>query len=107
MKGNFTEFEDNDFEFAKAPVSKKFIIEAFKDYSLSFISYFGADFFYVEMNNGDPLMIINMEGSYPHEIELVFDFMVTERLGIIKYENETLMKGSIMGELNNPGHDIV
>ena len=92
---------------AKDPVSKEFIIGVFEEYSLSFISYFGVEFFYVEMNNGEPLMVINMEGSYPHEIELIFDFMVTEGLGIIKYENKTLMKGSIMGELNNPGHDIV
>ena len=101
VKGNFTEFEDNDFEFAKAPVSKEFIVGIFEEYSLSFISYFGTDFFYVEMNNGEPLMIINMEGNYPQEIELIFDFMVTERVGIIKYENRTLMKGSIMGKLDN------
>lgn len=107
MKGNFVEFEDNDFEFAKAPVSNDFIVKVFEEFSLSFISYFGADFFYVEMTDGEPLLIINMEGGYPQKIEMIFDYMVTERVGIIKYENGILMKGSIMGETNDSKNDIV
>jgi len=96
MKGNFIEFELNDFEFAKPPVSKDFIVKIFEDFSLSHILYFGADFFYVEMTNGEPLLLVSMDGSYPQNIELIFDFMVTEGLGIIKYEKGSLLKGSIM-----------
>jgi hypothetical protein len=107
MKGNFVELEDDDFEFAKAPVSKEFIREIFEEYSLSFISHFGLDFFYVEMMDGEPLLLVSMDGSYPHKIEMIFDFMVTECVGIIKYENGVLMKGSIMGEPNNSKNDIV
>ncbi|WP_406662368.1 hypothetical protein V7O66_06505 [Methanolobus sp. ZRKC3] len=98
MKGNFIEFQDHDFEFAKAPISKQFIIAAFEEHFLSFISYFGGDFFYVEMQDGEPLIPINLEGSYPEKIELIFDFMVTERISLIRYENGVLLKGSVMGE---------
>jgi hypothetical protein len=107
MKGNFVELEDDDFEFAKAPVSKDFIVKVFEEYSLSFISYFGSDFFYVEMMDGEPLLLVSMDGSYPQKIELIFDFMVTERISIIRFENGVLMKGSIMGEPNNSKNDIV
>ena len=50
------ELRDADFEFAKPPLSKKFIWVVFEKYQLDFIAYFGENMFYVSRQNSEPLM---------------------------------------------------
>ncbi|WP_406656988.1 hypothetical protein V7O62_00150 [Methanolobus sp. ZRKC2] len=94
MVEDLVEFQDEDFEFADAPMSKDFLIHVFNNYELKFIAYFGGDFFYVEMVDGEPFVPIYGGMYYVDEVELIMDFMVKERINIIRYEEGTLLKNS-------------
>ncbi|MGB9928807.1 MAG: hypothetical protein ACPK85_10420 [Methanosarcina sp.] len=95
------ELSDSDFEFAKPPLSKEFIITVFQKFRLGFIAYFGENMFYVSSENFEPLPPLYPDGGYPEEIELVFDFMTRERIRRIRSENGILFRTSISKVVNS------
>lgn len=92
MMQDLVEFQDGDFEFADAPMSRDFIIQAFEKYGLRYIAYFGGDLFYAEMTDGEPFIPFYGGTYYVDEVELIMDFMTRERIGVIRYEAGTLLK---------------
>jgi hypothetical protein len=97
MYGADIEVADEDFEFVKPPLSKKFIRFVFEKYQLDYIAYFGENMFYVSGQNSQPLTPLYPNTRYPEYIELVFDFMVRERIRRIKYENGILFRSAVPG----------
>jgi hypothetical protein len=97
MYGAGIEVTDEDFEFAKAPLSKEFIRLVFEKYQLEFIAYFGENRFYVSRQNSQTLMPLYPNARYPEDIELVFDFMARERIRRIKYEKGVLFRSAVPG----------
>ena len=91
------EMKDDDFEFAKPPVSRDFILQTFEEYDLKYIAYFGDEMFYVAKQDMEPFQPLNPRSPYPEEIEAIFDFMAIERIRMIKYENGILFRGFISG----------
>jgi hypothetical protein len=89
------EVTDEDFEFAKPPLSKKFIRLVFEKYQLEYIAYFGENRFYVSRQNSQALNPLYPDSSYPEDIELVFDFMARERIRRIKCEKGVLFRSSV------------
>lgn len=89
------ELTEEDFEFSKPPLSKKFIRLVFEKYQLEYIAYFGENMFYVSRQNSEPLMPIHARDKYPEDIELVFDFMARERVRRIKYEKGVLYRSAV------------
>lgn len=89
------EMTDEDFEFAKPPLSKKFIRLVFEKYQLDYIAYFGENMFYVSGQNSQPLTPLYPNARYPEDIELVLDFMARERIRRIKYEDGTLFRSAV------------
>lgn len=89
------EMTDEDFEFAKPPLSKKFIRLVFEKYQLDYIAYFGENMFYVSGQNSQPLTPLYPNARYPEDIELVLDFMARERIRRIKYEDRTLFRSAV------------
>ena len=96
--------KETDFEFAKPPLSKKYIHLIFEKYQLDFIAYFGENMFYVSKKNSEPLAPLYPNAVYSEDIELVLDFMACERIRRIKFENEKLFRSSIP-ELRGYGED--
>ena len=86
------ELTDSDFEFAKPPISKNFILMVFEKYELDFMAYFGENMFYVSRQNFESLPPLYPNNRYPEDIELIFDFMVRERIRSIKYERGSLFR---------------
>lgn len=97
MYGAGIEVTDEDFEFAKPPLSKKFIRLVFEKYQLEYIAYFGENRFYVSRQNSQALNLLYPDSGYPEDIELVFDFMARERIRRIKYEKGVLFRSSVPG----------
>lgn len=97
------ELTDSDFEFAKPPLSKDFIIAVFQKYKLGFIAYFGENMFYISRENFEPLPPLYPDSRYPEEIELIFDFMARERIRRIKSEKGILFRTSISKVVNFNG----
>jgi hypothetical protein len=98
------ELTDSDFEFAKPPLSRKFIRLVFEKYQINFIVYFGENMFYVSGQNSEPLVPLYPKTTYPEDIELVLDFMARERIRRIKFENGKLFRSAVP-ELNYSGED--
>ncbi|MDW7732146.1 MAG: hypothetical protein SCH66_06920 [Methanolobus sp.] len=94
MAEDLVEFQDEDFEFADAPLSKNFLIHVFKKYDLKYIAYFGGDSFYAEMKDGEPFFPFYGGIYYVDELELIMDFMARERISIIRYEGGIMLKKS-------------
>ncbi len=91
------ELTDEDFEFAKPPLSKKFICFVFEKYQLAYITYFGENMFYVSEQDSQPLTPLYPNTIYPEDIELVLDFMARERIRRIKYEDGILFRSAVSG----------
>jgi hypothetical protein len=89
------ELTEEDFEFSKPPLSKKFIRLVFEKYELEYIAYFGGNMFYVSKQNSEPLMPLNSRARYPEDIELVLDFMAYERIRRIKYGKGALFRSVV------------
>ncbi len=89
------ELAEEDFEFSKPPLSKKFIRLVFEKYQLEYIAYFGGNMFYVSKQNLEPFMPISSRSGHPEDIELVFDFMARERIRRIKYEKGMLFRSTV------------
>jgi hypothetical protein len=89
------EMTDEDFEFARPPVSRDFILQTFEKYDLKYIAYFGGEMFYVARQDMEPFQPLNPRSPYPEDIEAIFDFMVIERIRMIKYEDGILLRGAI------------
>ena len=89
------EMKAEDFEFAKPPVSRDFILQTFEEYDLKYIAYFGDEMFYVAQQNMEPFQPLNPKSPYPEEIEAIFNFMAIERIRMIKYEDGILFRGSV------------
>jgi hypothetical protein len=104
MYGAGIELTEADFEFAKPPLSKKFIRLVFEKYQLHFIAYFGENMFYVSKQNSEPLAPLYPNTEYPEDIELVLDFMACERIRRIKFEKGKLFRSAIP-ELTGSGED--
>ncbi|WMW22560.1 hypothetical protein RE476_01710 [Methanolobus mangrovi] len=92
MDNELTEMEDVELEHYIPAISKKDIIDIIIAYDISFIRNFGSDLFYVEMVDGEPLVPMNPRGDYPPGIERLFSLMARERISIISYKNEKLVK---------------
>lgn len=90
------ELTDSDFEFAKPPLSKNFILMVFEKYELDFMAYFGENMFYVSRQNFESLPPLYPNNRYPEDIELIFDFMARERIRRIKYERGRLFRTMIL-----------
>jgi hypothetical protein len=90
------ELTDSDFEFAKPPLSKNFILMVFEKYELDFMAYFGENMFYVSRQNFESLPPLYPNNRYPEDIELIFDFMARERIRRIKYERGRLFRTTIL-----------
>lgn len=90
------ELTDFDFEFAKPPLSKNFILMVFEKYELDFMAYFGENMFYVSRQNFESLPPLYPNNRYPEDIELIFDFMARERIRRIKYERGRLFRTTIL-----------
>lgn len=95
MYGAGIELTEEDFEFSKPPLSKKFIRLVFEKYQLEYIAYFGENMFYVSRQNSESFTPLYPGARYPEDIELVFDFMTRERIRRIKYENDMLFRSSV------------
>ena len=95
------ELTDADFEFAKSPLSKKFIRLVFKKYQLDFIAYFGENMFYVSRQNSPPLSPLYPSARYPEDIELILDFMARERIRRIRCEKGMLFRSAAPGPSAN------
>lgn len=91
------ELTEEDFEFSKPPLSKKFIRLVFEKYQMEYIVYFGGNMFYVSGQNSEPLIPLYANARYPEDIELVFDFMTRERIRRIKYEKGVLYRSAVPG----------
>jgi len=89
------EVTDEDFEFAKPPLSKKFVRLVFEKYQLGFIAYFGENMFYISRQNSEPLVPLYPGAGYPGDIELVLDFMTRERIRRFRYEKGVLFRSAI------------
>ena len=89
------ELKEEDFEFSKHPLSKKFILLVFEKYQLEYIAYFGGNMFYVSKQNSEPFTPLHPNSRYPEDIELVFDFMARERIRKIKHEKGALYRSAI------------
>lgn len=89
------ELTDADFEFAKPPLSKKFILFVFEKFKLDFITYFGENMFYVSGHNSEPLIPLYPNTRYPEEIEMILDFMTRERIRRIKLEKGQIFRSAI------------
>ncbi|HIH93091.1 TPA: hypothetical protein HA338_03300 [Methanosarcina acetivorans] len=98
------EMTNEDFEFAKLPLSKKFIRLIFEKYQLDYIAYFGENMFYVSGQNSQPLTPLYPNARYPEDIELVLDFMARERIRRIKYEGGILFRSAVP-ELRDSGNN--
>lgn len=92
------EMSEEDFEFAKPPLSMDFIIKTFKKYNLSFIAQFGVDPFHIEDRDGDLFIPLYEDSSYPGDIELILDFMAVERFRMLRFENGVLLRSLIGGQ---------
>ncbi|WP_319508070.1 hypothetical protein [uncultured Methanolobus sp.] len=92
MDNELTGLEDIELEHYSPPISKKDIIDIIIAYDISFIRNFGSDLFYVEMVDGEPLVPMNPKGVYPPGIERLFSLMARERISMINYRAEKLMK---------------
>ncbi|MDG6244059.1 MAG: hypothetical protein QCH31_06665 [Methanolobus sp.] len=92
MDNKLTELKDNDLEQYAQGISKKEVIDIFLAYDIHFIRYFGSDLFYVEMLDGEPLVPVHPGSSYPPGIEGLFDLMARERINMLKYVDEKMMK---------------
>lgn len=103
MYGAGIELTEEDFEFSKPPLSKKFIRLIFEKYQLEYIAYFGENMFYVSGQNSEPLMPLYPNARYPEDIELVFDFMTRERIRRIKYEKGVLYRSAVPGLSDHNG----
>jgi hypothetical protein len=95
MFGAGIKLMDDDFEFAKPPLSKKFIRLVFEKYQLEYIAYFGENMFYVSRQNSEPFVPLYPDTGYPEDIEIVLDFMTRERIRRIKYENGVLYRSEV------------
>jgi hypothetical protein len=104
MYGAGIELTEVDFEFAKPPLSKKFLRLVFDKYQLDFIAYFGENMFYVSRLNSEPLAPLYPNTGYPEDIELVLDFMACERIRRIKFENGKLFR-DVIPELTRSGEN--
>lgn len=91
------ELKEEDFEFSKPPLSKKFIRLVFEKYQLEYIAYFGGNMFYVSRQNSEPFTPLCPNARYPEDIELIFDFMTRERIRRIKYEKGVLYRSAVQG----------
>lgn len=91
------ELKEEDFEFSKPPISKKFIRLVFEKYHLEYIAYFGGNMFYVSVHNSEPFIPLHPNARYPGDIELIFDFMARERIRRIKYEKGILYRSAVPG----------
>lgn len=91
---DLVDFQDEDFEFADAPMSKDFLIHVFKKYNLKYIAYFGGDMFYVEMMDGEPFVPLYGRMDYVDDVEFIMDFMARERVSIIRYDGGSMQKRS-------------
>lgn len=91
------ELKEEDFEFSKPPLSKKFIRLVFEKYQLEYIAYFGGNMFYVSGQNSEPFMPMHPNARYPEDIELVFDFMTRERIRRIRCEKGKLYRSAVSG----------
>jgi hypothetical protein len=89
------EVTDTDFEFAKPPLSKKFLCLVFEKYQLDFIAYFGENMFYITGQNSEPLVPLYPDAGYPEDLELVLDFMARERIRRLRYEKGVLFRSAI------------
>jgi hypothetical protein len=89
------EMKDEDFEFARPPVSRDLILQTFEEYELRYITYFGDEMFYVARQDMEPFQPLDPRSPYPEEMEAIFDFMAIERIRIIKYEDGILFRGSV------------
>ena len=67
------EVSDTDFEFAKPPLSKKFLRLVFEKYQLNSITYFGENMFYIARQNSETFTPMYPGARYPQEIELILD----------------------------------
>ncbi|WP_292469675.1 hypothetical protein [Methanolobus sp.] len=92
MENELTELKDNDLEHFNLLISIKDISDIFIAYDLRFISYFGSDLFYVEMVDGEPLVPMHPKSAYPPGIEKLFDLMAREKINLLSYEDEKIMK---------------
>ncbi len=91
------EVTDEDFEFAKPPLSKKFVRLVFEKYQLDFIAYFGENMFYVSRQSSEPLVPLYPGTGYPEDIELVLGFMTRERIRRLRYEKGVLFRSAVPG----------
>ncbi|MGM0770114.1 MAG: hypothetical protein ACQESU_00645 [Halobacteriota archaeon] len=89
------EMTEEDFEFANAPMSKKFVTSTFEKYDLKSIVFFGENMFYVEQQDMQPYHPIYVNSPYPEDIELIFDFMTIERMRRIEYIDGILKRSPI------------
>ncbi len=101
MDNELNELEDIDLESYTPPISKKDIIDIIIAYDIRFIRNFGSDMFYVEMVDGEPLVPMHPRGAYPAGIERLFDLMVRERISMITYVDEKLMKSYFPVNIND------
>ncbi|WP_407356049.1 hypothetical protein [Methanolobus sp. WCC5] len=92
MDSELTELKGSDLEHYAPAISKKEIIDIFLAYDIRLIRYFGSDLFYVEMIDGEPLVPVHPGSSYPPGIERIFDLMARERINMLSYGNEKMMK---------------
>ena len=97
MYGTGIEVTDEDFEFTKPPLSKKFIRLVFEKYQMDYIAYFGENMFYVSGQKSQPLTPLYPSARYPEDVELVLDFMARERIRRIKYEDGILFRSAVPG----------
>lgn len=95
------EVSDADFEFAKPPLSKKFLLMVFEKHQLDSITYFGENMFYIARQNSEPFTPLYPGARYPQEIELVLDFMARERIRKLRYEKGMLFRSEIQGIYNS------
>ncbi len=92
METELTELEDDDIQYYGPRISIKEIIDIFIAYDIGFIRNFGSDMFYVEMVDGEPMIPVHPMSAYPPGIEKLFDLMVREKLKMLSYKDEKLMK---------------
>lgn len=95
MYGAEIEMTDEDFEFAKPPLSRNFILRTFEKYELEYIAHFGGEMFYVSRQDSEPMIPVYADSHYQEEIELILDFMARERIRRLRYENGTLFRSAV------------
>lgn len=98
MEGTYEasiEMDENDFEFAKPPLSLEFIKTTFHEHDIKSITDFGMEYFYVMQGDGDPMTPLYENSSYPPDIEEIILFMQMENIRSIHIRDGKIYRGAI------------